>query len=155
MNYSSLLTIHSWFRWAVLISLIITIGRAWFGRRNKLTFTTFDNKLRHMTATICHIQLMLGFWLYFISPIVTYFLNNFGEAVHLREIRFFGMEHITVMIFAILVITIGSMKAKRKHADREKFNTIYVWYSIGLLLILSSIPWSFLPLTSRPLLRVF
>lgn len=153
--YSFLLALHSLMRWLVLLSLLtaIFIGfRGWFQQRN---FSKYDNFIRHTTATITHIQLLIGLSLYFISPVVDYFLHHFKEAVHERQIRFFGMEHITVMIIAIVVITIGSAKAKRKQTDKEKFKTMTIWFSIGLLLIITSIPWQFSPLTSRPYFRAF
>jgi hypothetical protein len=102
-----------------------------------------------------HIQLTLGVWLYFVSPVVDYFLNNFGAAVHMREIRFFGMEHITMMIVAVVLLTIGSVKVKRAKEDQKKFKRMLIWYSIVLLIIFLSIPWSFSPFTSRPLYRIF
>lgn len=153
--YPTLLAIHSFVRWLVLASLIFAIYRTYFGWKNQKAFTKLDNQIRHITATIAQVQLLLGLWLYAISPIVAFFLANFKEAVHLRQVRFFGMEHITVMLSAVIVISIGSIKAKRKTTDNEKFRTIYVWFGIGLLLILSSIPWSFSPLISRPLFRAF
>ena len=153
--YSSLLVLHSWFRWLVLVCLIFAVCRAYLGWRSNKPFTKLDNFSRHATATIAHIQFTFGLTLYFISPIVSYFLHHFGEAVHLREIRFFGLEHIIMMTSAITMITIGSIKAKRKNTDREKFRTMVIWYSIGLFLILASIPWGILFLVSRPLLRSF
>jgi hypothetical protein len=60
-----------------------------------------------------------------------------------------------VMLTAIILITIGSAKAKRKTTDQEKFKTMAIWLTIALLLILSSIPWSFSPLISRPMFRAF
>ncbi|MFN8284236.1 MAG: hypothetical protein U0U67_13540 [Chitinophagales bacterium] len=121
----------------------------------KKPFTAFDNRVRHTTATIAHIQLIIGLWLYGISPVVRYFLANFKEAIHQREIRFFGMEHITVMLVAMVVITIGSAMAKRKPTDLQKFKTMAIWFTFGLLLILSSVPWKFSPLISRPYFRAF
>ncbi|UBM58564.1 hypothetical protein LAG90_17310 [Marinilongibacter aquaticus] len=153
--YPTLLALHSLVRWFVLMSLLFSLYRAYRGWFGKKAFTKFDNSLRHWTATIAHIQLLIGLGLYFISPIVDYFLHNFGEAVHQREIRFFGMEHSLVMCTAIVLITIGSAKAKRKSTDIEKFKTMAIWYSLVLLLILSSIPWAFSPLTSRPNFRGF
>jgi hypothetical protein len=102
-----------------------------------------------------HIQLTVGVLLYSISPIVSYFWNNFGKAVHERQIRFFGMEHITVMISAVVVLTIGFSKVKKQKEDYQKFSSMFFWFGIVLLLILSSIPWSFSPLTSRPNFRDF
>lgn len=151
--YSTLLPFHSLFRWLVLASLVFAIYRACRGWLNSRKFTRFDDATRHWTATIAHIQLLLGLWLYAISPVIAYFLDQYKVAVHQREVRFFGMEHSLVMVVSVVIITIGSMRARRKEIAQDKFKTMAIWYSIGLLLILSSVPWSFSPLVSRPLFR--
>ncbi|GAA4322224.1 hypothetical protein GCM10023149_22420 [Mucilaginibacter gynuensis] len=153
--YPLFLALHSLVRWLVLLSLLFSIFRSYSGWLKKKTYTGFDNTVRHITATIAHIQLIIGVALYFISPIVSYFLHNFKEAVHMRQIRFFGMEHVTMMLTGIVLVTIGSAKAKRKLTDNDKFRTQAVWFTIGLLVILSSIPWAFSPLISRPWFRPF
>lgn len=153
--YSTLLALHSLNRWLVLGSLVFSIFRGYQGWLLSKHYLKFDNRLRQVTTTFAHIQLVLGVWLYFISPIVSYFLHNFGAAVHERAIRFFGMEHITMMLIGIIIITIGAAKAKRKTSDHEKFKTTAIWFTIALLVILSSIPWSFSPLISRPNFRGF
>ncbi len=153
--YSTVLALHSLNRWFVLISLLLSIFCAYRGWFLKRDFSKFDNLLRHWTATISHIQLILGLWLYFISPITNFFIHNYNEAVHQREIRFFGMEHSFMMFIAIIVISIGSAKAKRKEMDVEKFKTEALWFTVGLIIILTSIPWSFSPLASRPNFRPF
>jgi len=153
--YLILLPLHSLVRWLVLLSLVFAIYRAYRGWLGKKAYTEFDERTRMITATIAHIQLVIGLWLYVISPIVSYFLHNFKEGVHERVIRFFGMEHITMMLIAITLITIGSAKAKRKTTDTERFKIMAIWFTISLLIIFFSIPWSFSPLTSRPLFRPF
>jgi len=153
--YAFLLALHSLVRWFVLVTLVFSLYRAYRGWLRHRPYTAFDIKVRVITTTVVHIQLVLGLWLYFISPIVDYFLHHFADAVHLRQIRFFGMEHITMMITAVVLITIGSVKSKRKATDVEKFKTIAIWYTIALFIILTSIPWSFSPLTNRPLIRPF
>ena len=153
--YSTLLSLHSLGRWFVLASLLFAIFRAYNGWLSQKQFSKFDDFIRHWAATIVYIQLVLGLWLYFVSPIINYFLHNYNEGVHQREIRFFGMEHSLMMLTAIVVITIGSARAKRKKTDTEKFKTMAVWFSVGLLIILTSIPWPFSPLVSRPYYRPF
>ncbi len=153
--YSTLLPIHSLIRWLVLFSLLFSIVRAYRGWLSSKKFLGFDNSIRHWTATIAQIQLVIGLWLYYISPITNYFMNNYQEALHLREIRFFGMEHSLMMIIAIVVITLGSAKAKRKPTDAEKYKTMAIWFTVGLFIILSSVPWHFSPFTSRPYFRTF
>jgi hypothetical protein len=153
--YLTLLALHSLTRWLVLVSLLFAIFNSYRGWVFNKPWLRSDDIIRHTTATIAHVQLLLGAWLYFISPIVDYFLHNFSTAMHNRSIRFFGMEHITMMLIGITVLTIGSAKAKRKTTDREKFKTMAIWFTIALLIILSSIPWSFSPLISRPNFRGF
>jgi len=151
--YNTVLALHSLTRWLVLGSLLFALVRAYRGRILKTSFSKTDNIARIISAAAAHLQLVLGLALYFISPVVNYFLHNFKEAVHERAIRFFGMEHITMMLIAITLIIIGSVKTKRKTTGAEKFKTMAIWYTIALVIIFTSIPWSFSPLTSRPNFR--
>lgn len=151
--YNVLLVIHSMVRWLVLISLVFAVYRSFIGWRQNRAFTKNDNRFRHITATLAHVQWTVGMTLYFFSPIVHYFYKNFNEAVHQREIRFFGMEHITMMALSIIALTIISIKVKRIQDDNRKFKTMFIGYSVVLLVIFLSIPWSFSPFTSRPLFR--
>ncbi|HEX6428575.1 MAG TPA: hypothetical protein VF008_12850 [Niastella sp.] len=153
--YYLLLAIHSLVRWLVLVSLLVAIFQAYKGWLGNKPFSKFDNIIRSATASIAHVQFVLGIVLYCISPLVRYFLGYFKTAVHQREIRFFGMEHIAMMLIAVVLITIGSMKAKRQSTDKQRFKTMAIWFTIALIIILSSIPWQFSPLISRPYFRSF
>jgi len=86
---------------------------------------------------------------------VRYFLNYFKKAVHERAFRFFGMEHITMMVLAITLITIGSVKARKQPTSQQKFKTMAIWFTIAIVVIFSSIPWPFSPFTRRPYFRWF
>lgn len=153
--YTILLALHSFTRWLVLSSLLFTVFWGYRGWLLNKPYSKFENIVRYITTTVAYIQLILGLWLYFISPIVSYFLHHFSIAVHERAIRFFGMEHITMMLIGITIITIGSAKTKGRVTDREKFKTMIIWFTIALLIILTSVPWSFSPLISRPNFRPF
>lgn len=148
-----LLVLHSLLRWLVLTSLLYAIINAYRKWRSGAAFQKNDSIARVLTVIIAHTQLVVGLVLYALSPLVSYFWKNFSTAVHERQVRFFGMEHVFVMISAIVVLTIGSAKAKRKTTDTEKHKTVFIWFAITLLLILSSVPWAFSPLVSRPWLR--
>ena len=153
--YATLLTFHSLFRWFVLIILIMAIARGYHGWLGNKNYYRSDNILRLATAGAAHLQLLIGLVLYLHSPVAQYFLNNFKTAIHQREFRFFGMEHCTMMIVAVVIITIGSVKVKRRQTGRDKFKAMAIWYTISLLLIISSIPWQFSPLVHRPYFRSF
>lgn len=155
--YPEALALHSLVRWLVLISLLFGVYRGFKGWFGNYPFSPFDNGVRKWTAIIAQIQLVIGITLYSISPLVRYFLHHFKTALPEREVRFFGMEHAVVMVSAIVVITIGSIKSRRKKTSREKYKTMAIWYSIGLLMILSSMPLPFSPppFVRRPFFRAF
>jgi hypothetical protein len=153
--YATLLALHSLVRWFVLASLVLSVVIGYRGWLTNKPFTKLDGRARSITETFANIQLVIGVWLYFISPIVAYFFANFKDAVHQREIRFFGMEHVTMMLAAMVIIIIGSVKSSKKQIPKAKFKTMAIWFSIALFLILTSIPWQFSPLVSRPYFRPF
>ncbi|MFT3822948.1 MAG: hypothetical protein QM731_03475 [Chitinophagaceae bacterium] len=153
--YASLLFFHSLFRWLLLLSLLYAIYRGLRGWIRRLPFVVPDNRARHFTATIAHIQLVLGYTLYFNSPLIKYFRSNYTRAMQQGDAMFFGMIHILVMTAAIIVITIGSASAKRKKTDAAKFKTMTCWYMAALFLIFIAIPWPFSPFANRPYFRNF
>ena len=151
--YQSLLYYHSIIRWFVLASLIISIFKAYRGYFQNLKFSKLDNLIRHWTATIAHLQLVIGLILYSQSPIIKYFWKNLDEAVNNLEALFYSLLHMILMLSAIVLITIGSAMAKRKPTDKEKFRTILIWFLIALCIIYIAIPWPFSPLANRPYIR--
>jgi len=151
--YSTLLFLHSITRWFVLLSLVYSIFLALRGYFMDARFSKTDNAVRHWTATISHVQLIIGVILYIKSPIIKFFYTNHELAKQNEEVSFFGEIHITLMLISVVLITIGSALAKRRTTDREKFKTMLLWFSIALLIILIAIPWPFSPLASRPYIR--
>jgi len=151
--YQTLLTIHSYWRWLVLISLLFSIAKAIVDYRNNKNYSSFDEFVRKVTVSIFHLQLILGFTLYFISPLVALFFSNMSEGIHLREIRFFAMEHSLMMFISIIIVTIGAVKIKHKKTSKSKYKSTFIWFSIALLIILLNIPWEFSPLVNRPSFR--
>ncbi len=151
--YQFLLPFHSIFRWLVLISLLYSVYLSFKGKTRRLAFSNRINHIRHWTATIAHIQLIIGILLYTKSPIVQYFLKNGFDGWN--DNTFYGLLHIALMLVAIIIITLGSAKAKRKDTDLEKFHTMFTYFSLGLLIIFIAIPWPFSPLANRPYLRPF
>ena len=150
--YNISLVLHSYNRWFVLCSLMTLIVYLWFHKK-EATSLKWTSILKRATLITLDFQLALGLALYFWSPLPTYFWTHLPETLKEREIRFFGLEHITVMLAAVIVIHLGSYKSSKKSTPIEQHKTLLIWSIIGLILILSSIPWSFSPLISRPLFR--
>ena len=153
--YSRLLVIHSLFRWVVVLLLLTAIYRAFTGYRQQRHFSKTDNAIRHWTATVAHIQLIIGIMLYTQSPIVHYFWSHSAPSIPYFEITFFGVVHLSLMVLAVVLLTIGSAMAKRKPADKDKFKTMLTWFVVALLIIMLAIPWPFSPFAHRAYYRTF
>lgn len=153
--YSTLLVLHSYWRWVVLLSLVYAIYRGIRGFSGAVAFTKTDNLIRHNTATIAHVQLILGYLLYFNSQLVSYFRSHYAEASKNATMQFFGLTHVLLMTIAIVLVTIGSSAAKRQLTDQAKFKTMTIWFVLALLVIFVAIPWPFSPLANRPYFRLF
>lgn len=136
--YQALLHAHSGLRWVALILLLAAIFRA-FARKNSGRYEKSDKMINLFAMVSLHTQFLIGMILYFISPKVL-----FPEGwMKVSQLRFFGMEHIAVMILAIVLVTIGRRKAENATDIAKKHGKIALWYTIGLILILASIPWPF------------
>ena len=153
MVYPLILLIHNALRWLVLVSLLAALVSSYRGWLRQRPYRPTDQTIRVVATSIAHTQLLIGFYLYIISPIVKYywtFKPAFREA---PEFPFFGMVHISLMFTAIIVMTVGSSKAKRQPESGQKFKTTALYFTIALVLILVAIPWPFSPLAARPWVR--
>ncbi|MGB5509813.1 MAG: hypothetical protein WBM95_13040, partial [Robiginitalea sp.] len=55
--------------------------------------------------------------------------------------RLLALEHPLINIIAVVLITIGWSRHKKFLEGNKKFRSIAIFYGLGLLLILSRIPW--------------
>ena len=76
--------------------------------------------------------------MYFVSPLGS---AVFGQMKN-EAYRLTSLEHPLVNIIAIVLITIGWSKHKKSVTNEAKFKSIAIFYGLGLVLILSRIPWS-------------
>lgn len=128
--YSTVLSIHSYFAWLALVLVVAGIAAAIFSKDHY-------RKLAKFAMIGTHIQLLIGLILYFVSPFG--FSNLSGESMKDSFTRLLSVEHPFTNIIAIVLITIGHMQSKKLEDGSRK---IIIFYSIGLLLLLSRIPWS-------------
>ena len=140
--FSIMLHTHSVLRWIALILLLWAIFNA-VSKKSAGIYTPSDRKLNMFAMVSMHLQLVIGLVLYFISPNVKVALANMSVAMKNTMLRHVSVEHITMMVIAIVLITIGHAKSKRVNEATSKHKKILVFYTIGLLIILAAIPWPF------------
>lgn len=131
--------LHSSLAWLVLALLIVAVGLAKYGWFFKTPWTEAQRKVTLFAMIGAHTQLLIGLVLYVISPVGLSALS--GEAMGDATLRLYSLEHPLVNILALVLITIGHVKAKKASTDSSR-HTIVMWtFGIGLLLILSRIPY--------------
>ncbi|SHG70569.1 cytochrome B [Pedobacter caeni] len=128
MNFYQILrSAHSGWRYLVLILLVLAIIQALAGWLGKKPYTEGNRKLNVFTLIFTHVQILFGLILYFLSPLV--------EA----GIRYWKMEHIGMMIFAAVLITVGNARSKRIDDPAGKHRTIALYFGLGLVVIVAAI----------------
>ncbi|MBC7389819.1 MAG: cytochrome B [Opitutaceae bacterium] len=148
--YQILLIIHSILRYAFLFSALYAIYLAVSGWQGKLPYTAKDNKASVFLILFTHTQAVIGLLLYFVfSP---YSATPMKEAMKDPVLRFWKVEHITIMLIAVAIIQTGRILSKKASTDLAKHKKAAIFYIIGLLLVLASIPWPFAQV-ARPWFR--
>ncbi|WP_431243323.1 hypothetical protein ACQ9BO_01145 [Flavobacterium sp. P21] len=130
--------LHSGWAYLALLLLLVAVVNALIGLNSKKEFTAKDRKISLFALIGTHTQLLIGLVLYFVSPLGK---ATFGQMSN-AELRLTSLEHPLINIIAITLITIGWSKHKKLINSEAKFKTFAIFYGLGLLLILSRIPWN-------------
>ncbi|MCE2708516.1 MAG: hypothetical protein ACK5BR_03935 [Bacteroidota bacterium] len=138
--YTGLQHSHSGLAYLALLALILVIVWALIGSLSGREFQEKDRKIALVGLILSHLQLLIGLILYFVSQ-KGFSLLTGGGAMADEDARLTALEHPLINIVAIALITIGYSRAKRLETSKGKFRSIYMLYAIGLVLILSRIPW--------------
>ena len=141
--YSTFKTLHSYWAYLLLAILIVAVFNALFGLLKKREYSAKDFRIALFGLIVSHIQFLLGLILYFVSPLFD--LWSQGGIMGDSEKRLMLVEHPSINIIALILITIGYSKHKKKVASASKFKTILIFYLLGLVLLLSRIPWDLWP----------
>lgn len=139
--YTGIQHLHSGIAYLALLALVVVIIYMLIGSLSGREFTEKDRKIALIAFVLSHIQLLVGLILYFLSPLGLEMLKS-GSAMSDPAARLLALEHPLINIIAIVLISIGYIKAKKPGAARARFRSVYMMYAIGLVLILSRIPWT-------------
>ncbi len=143
--YKFLLSLHSGFRYIVLVLTVLALVQSLVGLFGKKKYTETNRKINLFTLISAHTQLLIGLVLYFYSPFVNY--GNMGAAMKDTTTRYWTVEHLAMMIFAIILITIGHSRSKKAIDALNKHRAIALYYGLAILIILLAVYQS-----SRPIL---
>lgn len=148
--YDFVLLLHSWLRWVVVILAVLVLFRALMGVMNKSAFSAADDKASLFFMISCDVQLLIGLLLYvFLSPITAAAFQDFGSAMKDATLRYFAVEHLSMMLIALVLVHIGRSRSKKATTDLAKHKALLIYYGIAVLLMFASIPWA-----TRPMFRM-
>ncbi len=136
--YIFLLDLHNLFRWAVVIVGLVALVMAWAGAASRSGWTPQQNTVGRAFTILMDLQVLIGILLYLVfSPITTNALRDFGAAMQVDQTRFFLVEHMPLMLIALVLLHIGAARGRRKDSPMNAA----VFYTLGLLLVAFAIPW--------------
>lgn len=142
--YTTVQFVHSWWAYLVLFVAVIATINALAGLVGKKEYQPKDFRLALFTLIVTHIQFLIGMILFFVSPLGlgSISANGMGAVMKDSTLRLYAVEHPTMMLLAVVLITIGYSKHKKKLVSGPKFKTLTIFYTLGLVVMLSRIPWS-------------
>jgi len=150
--HSTLVIIHSLLRWVILALILFKLYQAYSGWFGKKEWTPLDKKVSIFSIIAVDTQLLIGLILYFGTGPYFKMLTSKAKVVMKNGVlRFWAVEHIFMMIIAVILIHVGHALSKRAEDSILKHKKAAIFFTIGLLLMLAAIPWPFMK-AARPLL---
>jgi hypothetical protein len=141
--YSLLLHSHSIGRWIVLLLLLIAIFNSLVAGQRPWIRT--DARTGTILTIFADLMLLVGLALWYFGPKGYKQIEAAGMSAVMKDsgARFFAIEHITLMVIAIILIHIGKVQGRKPISDRAKHRRTLIFYLLALVIILISIPWPF------------
>jgi hypothetical protein len=149
--YSTVLLLHSWIRWVALASGIGATVYA-FGKGSAALARA--ERWGFFLTIALDLQFVLGLLLYgMLSPFTRRAMEDFGAAMRDSTLRFWAVEHVTMMLGAVILAHVGRVLARKTANPEKKRTKLLICFGLSLLLMLGGMPWPGTP-NGRPLFRI-
>jgi hypothetical protein len=136
--YNFLLQSHSGLRWLILLAAILVVLKSLVGLFGGTKYSKFDRIIAPSFVGLMHLQFLIGLILYvFLSPYTSNFTFNMSDAVA----RFWSVEHLALMLFAVVAAQVGRSISKKSEDAQVKFRFQSIFFGMSLILMLLGIPW--------------
>jgi magnesium-transporting ATPase (P-type) len=123
---ATLLTLHSWWRWVVLLVAVITVVKMLFGWLGRREWTRLDDQLSLIFTITIDIEVLLGILVWIMSQAWTR-----GMAA--------AFEHPTTMLLALILAHVGQRRARKGADDAARYRTSAIFYTLSFVLILAGV----------------
>ena len=148
--YTLVLALHSWLRWAALIAGVVAIFTLLSSRDTSGRADFWGLVL----TIVLDVQFLLGVLLYgVLSPFTAEAMRDFGAAMRSPGLRFFAVEHVTLMLAALVLVHVGRILARKAATVDAKRMRLLICFGLATLLMVLAIPWPGMA-AGRPLFRL-
>ena len=137
------LVLHSWVRWAAIITGILAIVGA-FNATDART-----NRWARIFTTVLDVQFLLGLFLLLTLNVFA----DFGATMRDPVARFYAVEHGTIMFVAVALAHMGKVLAGKARTPGSARTRALICYGLSTLLLFAGTPWPG-RLDHRPLFRL-
>jgi hypothetical protein len=152
--YATFLMLHSWLRWVALLAGVAATIAALTETTPPPTTSRADRWGLILMITL-DIQMLLGLVMYFaVSPVMEAIRQNFGASMKDPVARFWAVEHITMMLGAVVITHVGRVLARKSATADAKKMKLFVCFGMATVLMFLAIPWPRLMRAGRPLFRL-
>ncbi len=136
--YTFFLHLHSGLRWLILLAAIVVVLKSLVGLFGGTKYGKFDRIIAPAFVGLMHLQLLIGLILYFfLSPYTSDFSFNMAD----ETVRFWSVEHLALMLFAVIAAQVGRSISKKTEDAQVKFRFQSIFFGMSLVLMLLGIPW--------------
>ncbi|MBW4891749.1 cytochrome B [Mucilaginibacter sp. HMF5004] len=140
--YGLVKMLHSGFRYVVLVMVLVAILQALYGWLGKKPYTDGNRKVNLFSMIAFHTQILFGLILYFLSPLVKFAKETMKDP----DLRYWTVEHISMMIFAMILVTVGHSRSKKILVPEGKHRAVAIFYGLALIVVIAAIVQSHRPL---------
>jgi hypothetical protein len=150
--YSLVLLLHSWLRWLTIAAGLGATLTAFSGQAGAASARADRWSLIFTIAL--DVQLLLGLVLYVaLSPATAAIFDDFGAAMRDPVARFWGVEHVTLMLVSVIAAHVGRVLARKAPTPAAKRLRLAACMTIATVAMLAAIPWPGMR-AGRPFFRV-
>ncbi|MCL4481549.1 MAG: hypothetical protein M1445_02805 [Bacteroidetes bacterium] len=137
--------VHSLISITFLIVAIWLFYRSLGGYFKNRDYTRLDKILSYTFIVNLYLQLIFGFLLMaYPAPGISQELVNQGITMKMASKRFWPIEHIVLMLFALFIANLGLIFSNSTQIVREKHRKVLIYYAIAIVLIFLSLASTYL-----------
>lgn len=152
--YAPFLILHSWLRWGALLAGLLAAITLVTSKPPRPGEANPSDRWNLFFLIALDLQLLIGLVLYFVaSPYMASIRASFGESMRIASLRFWAVEHVTIMLVAVIALHMARVLARKASNAGSRRRRLLIGVGIAMLAILAGTPWPG-SRVSRPLFRV-